>query len=164
MEGGLHVPDDRTLRILARLGVRLRAVDDRERCGPVVDELADGLGLGQTRAVEADPPLQLFGIDEQREGQEAESLAAGDLVGLGARRGAPKRRMGPLERLRDYPAGRDREVLALPGKHVVRPRADDDVERLLPELAGLLRIDAERFDLVARDRATGAELEPAIAD
>jgi hypothetical protein len=68
-----------------------------------------------------------------------------------------------LHRLRDDAPGRHLEVTALVREHVLGPRADDHVERLLPHGPRVLRVDAEALELVARRRAAGAELEPAVA-
>jgi hypothetical protein len=57
--------------------------------GAVVDELADRPSLREAGAVNPNPPLELLGIDQQREREQADALAPGDLVRLGAGGGAP---------------------------------------------------------------------------
>ena len=89
-------------------------------------------------------------------------LAAGELVAVRAGRRDPQRRVRLLERLRVHAARRDLEVAALPLEDVARPRADDDVERLLPQVARVVRVDAEALQLLARRRASGAELEAPV--
>src|SRR2546428_111684 len=115
------------------------------------------------RGAGRNPPRGILGRQGDREGEEAEALPARDLVARGAGRGHPQGRVWLLERLRQHAPRRDAEVRSLPGEHVGGPRADYHVERLLPQAARLVRVDAEALELVARPGAAGTGLEAALA-
>ncbi len=163
--GGLRVPDERLLGDGARLLVRVGAVHHRERRRGLVAELADGLGaVGLALAVVREALLELLGRVADGERQQADAALADLVVAVDARRRAPDRRVRILQRLRVHAPLRHRPVLALELVLVVGPAADDVAERLVPHLARLVRVDAEAFDLGARRRAAGAELDATVAD
>ena len=83
--------------LLAGLG----DVHDGEGADLVVDELADRLRLRERRAVGAHAVLELRHADEDRQAEDADAVAAGDLPGLRAGRRHPDRRMRLLQRLRE---------------------------------------------------------------
>ena len=86
------------------------------------------------------------------------------VVAVVAPRRAEDRRVGHLERLRQHAPARQRPVLALELVLVVRPAADDVLERLVPHGARLVRVDAEALELEARRRAAGAEVDAAVGE
>src|SRR5262249_47020446 len=101
-----QVPDYRLRGVSARVLVRLRAVHHRERGGARVDELAGGLRLGETVAIELDASRELLRRHADGEGEQPDTLAAGEPVALRAGGRHPQRGTRALHGPRMHPARR----------------------------------------------------------
>ncbi len=119
--------------------------------------------VGETAAIVDDALLEVFGRVADGERQQPDATLAHFVVALDARRRAPDRRVRLLQRLRVHAPRRHLPVLTVERVLVVGPDADDVLQRLVPHLARLVRVETEALDLGARRRAAGPELDPAVA-
>ena len=165
-DGGLDVPGKGFFGVGERLLVGVGAVDHRERGGAVVDLLPDRLlALVEALAVHRDALDEIFGRHTDGERAQPDAVAPDLAVAVGAARRAPQRRMRLLQRLGLHaPRPAHVPVLAVGLVVLVRPRADDVLERLRPHGARVVRIDVEPLDLGPGRRPTGPELDPAVGD
>src|SRR5262249_35469256 len=133
--------------------------------GLVVHELADRRrALADRGTVDVDLLLHVLGRHADREGAQAEAELTDLRVAVVARCRTPDRGVWLLQRLRLDAPGPPRPVLAVADRiTLVRPAADDVLDRLAPHLARALRVDAEALELDARCRASGTEVHAAVA-
>src|SRR5207247_3882999 len=104
---------------------------------------------------------ELRHADEEREPEDADTVAPADLPRLGARGRHPDRRVRLLKGLWDDAPRRHADEPPRMAEGILRPHPRDHLERLLPHRARQPGVDPES-GLLVLSRAAGDALQPAV--